>query len=793
MNVYIFENGNVRPLPNSQNWRKEHMINLLYLASDEHCHKFFSDTKPDVIVTCGAGTFSKLSELPLYIRSRWIHIENREEVTPSMITYCFKQASKKMLRPTISIFTTAFESGNRIVRAWKSLVEQTCVEWEWLIFDDSKTTHTWDQYLQDICEKDRRVRIFRSNKNNGYIGSTKHDIARMCSGDYLVEFDHDDELLPTALADLIQAFQSNPDVGMIGSDCIELYEGNHVPFCYGSYYGFGRHAYYNQWYEGQWMHVSRNGPLDKFTLRHIVGVLNHVRAWRRTCYDELNGHDSNLNVADDYDLILRTFISKGCSRVWRIGKLPIFLYKQYRTHNGSNFTILRNDYIQFLVAMLREIHEEGIHSRLLEFGEEKDDVYNQPVNPPRQNAYFNYHYDPTYDLMLDPNPHRISIIMPTFNREKLLIRAIRSVLAQTFQNWVLYIIGDKCPVLDHIMKRETWTHCNRIRYWNLLEKCGQGSFPRNYALKTLVSTEIVAYLDDDNAWMPNHLESLYTSLTTANNGATFAFSSFITDGLKILCSEPKLYRIDTSCLMHFTKLFKPYGYWRCDKTYGYAIDWDICKRWVEGGEPWVATKLFTLDYTNNLQNMDSIFNAYNDQPVTLEQAKMDAEIWLRDQQLSLKRNQRAKRAEKHKPKQLQQQFQQQQQLKENENVYNFMKSIFMMEKEQQQQITTEDDLQLKIDNEEKKYDDTKQTKEEKRKQKLENNLKLNEKNEFVFNDNIIKEKPVSIMMYPVKKTSYIVSYDETINAQTTTSKEIIDKTKNEQSVVVFFNDADNVD
>jgi len=619
MNVYVF-GGDAGPIPNSLTWQKDHLIKLIYATSDCHAHSFFSATKPDVFITIGPENtchtdFPVLWKLPLYLRRRWLHKANKKDIEPWQIKSCFADVINENLGPRISVFTTAFESGDRIERAHESLLEQTCQEWEWVIVDDSNTMKTWNDQLTKICEKDCRVRIFRGRCNDGFIGSVKRDVARMCRGEFLVEFDHDDELIDTALDDLIHAFESDASVAFVGSDCIELYEGSLKNWDYGSIYGFGFHSYYKQFSEGRWVHVARNGPLNKFTIRHIVGVLNHVRAWRRSAYDELGGHDPNLNVADDYDLILRTFCSP---KKYRLARLPKYLYKQYRTNNGSNFTILRNAYIQWLVALLRDKYEEAIHQRLLELGLDDDGVYNEEIHSPGQNAFMSWHHDLTADLVLDPDPDRIAIVMPTFSSEQYLIDAMKSVVAQTFPNWQLYIIGDKSPVLDHVMQREKWTHNDRFRYWNLYENCGQGSFPRNYALKTLtVGKKYIAYLDDKNTWKPNHLESLFKALTTSENNATFAFSSFESDGFRVLCSEPKKYRIDTSCLLHKSELLAKYGYWRCNKEYGYAIDWDLVQRWVQGKEPWVATKLFTLNYINMHQNMQGVYHAYDDQPQSI--------------------------------------------------------------------------------------------------------------------------------------------------------------------------------
>jgi hypothetical protein len=61
-------------------------------------------------------------------------------------------------------------------------------------------------------------------------------------------------------------------------------------------------------YDGFWATGAIAPPLNHKTLRHIVGVPNHVRAWRREAYLAIGGHSRALPVADDYDLILRAIL-----------------------------------------------------------------------------------------------------------------------------------------------------------------------------------------------------------------------------------------------------------------------------------------------------------------------------------------------------------------------------------------------------------------------------------------------------------------------------------------------------
>lgn len=56
----------------------------------------------------------------------------------------------------------------------------------------------------------------------------------LCRGKYVLEFDHDDEILPNVLKDAAECFDTNDDVGFIYMDCSIIYE-NGVNFHYGDF------------------------------------------------------------------------------------------------------------------------------------------------------------------------------------------------------------------------------------------------------------------------------------------------------------------------------------------------------------------------------------------------------------------------------------------------------------------------------------------------------------------------------------------------------------------------------
>jgi len=104
---------------------------------------------------------------------------------------------------------------------------------------------------------------------------------------------------------------------------------------------------------------------------------------------------------------------------------------------------------------------------------------------------------------------KASIIIPTHNRSKFLEEAVRSVLAQTYQDFEIIIIDDaSTDNTSEIISQKFATDIKngRIRYVRN-EKQMERSFSRNVGMD-ISRGEYIALLDDDDIWLPFHLETL---------------------------------------------------------------------------------------------------------------------------------------------------------------------------------------------------------------------------------------------------------------------------------------------
>ena len=117
----------------------------------------------------------------------------------------------------------------------------------------------------------------------------------------------------------------------------------------------------------------------------------------------------------------------------------------------------------------------------------------------------------------------VSVVIPVYNREFELKRAINSVLKQSIQDFEVLVIDDFSEI--DLNKVCASFNDERIKY-HKLEKKGNGNVCRNYGIK-LAQATYIAMLDSDDEWLENHLELKIKKIKESN--ADGVFGSIIVD------------------------------------------------------------------------------------------------------------------------------------------------------------------------------------------------------------------------------------------------------------------------
>lgn len=189
----------------------------------------------------------------------------------------------------------------------------------------------------------------------------------------------------------------------------------------------------------------------------------------------------------------------------------------------------------------------------------------------------------------------VSVVTPTWRRHGLLLnRCVPSVQAQTY------------PAVEHVVVSDgpdpelTAMIAGQVKVFGELPEhdpvARWGHRARLRGLE-LARGEYIAYLDDDNAFRPWHVERLAAALE-ANPGAGFAYGQIQMNGHGMVyvvgADPPSCGMIDTSAIMHRRGLLET-ATWR-DEGWQETVDWDLVARWMSAGTGWAFVQEITADY-----------------------------------------------------------------------------------------------------------------------------------------------------------------------------------------------------
>lgn len=363
--ICICGHRNLRLVTPAEEPYEERRLDCRCYPSDAHLEQLLVRDKPDVIITIGnRGLYPNLAQAPFEIRKKWLHYDTLPDFSRlGMAAYNLYVANlftqgKGDEKPLVTVFTPAYKTGGKIQRPFRSLKEQTYSNWEWIIVDDSDDGGKTFKMLCSLAGQDHRVQIFKPWEHTGVIGRVKNWACSLAKGEILVELDHDDELTDYALEYVVKGFMQFREAGFLYTDCAEIHE-DHTSHSYRDGWAFGYGSYTDVEYRGRRYQSGSAGNINAKTIRHIVSSPNHIRAWRRSFYESIGGHNKELHVADDYEILVRTFLKTRMIRV------PRLCYLQYI---GDTAQQERNRDIHRLVRSIRVHYDRLIHERLLELG-----------------------------------------------------------------------------------------------------------------------------------------------------------------------------------------------------------------------------------------------------------------------------------------------------------------------------------------------------------------------------------------------------------------------------------------
>lgn len=207
-------------------------------------------------------------------------------------------------QPLISILVPAYNTIRPwLERALDSVLAQTYPHWELCVCDDNSTDGYVAQTLSLYERLDSRIKVKYSAENRGISGATNAAFS-LAEGEFVGLLDHDDELAPNALFEVVKLLQERPDMDLSYSD------ENKID-------GEGR----------------RKNPALKIgwspDLALSCNYMNHFSVYRRSLLEEVGGWREGFEGAQDLDLVQR--FTEKTDRIFHIPKV---LY-HWREVSGS--------------------------------------------------------------------------------------------------------------------------------------------------------------------------------------------------------------------------------------------------------------------------------------------------------------------------------------------------------------------------------------------------------------------------------------------------------------------------
>lgn len=326
---------------------------------------------------------------------------DRNQIGSEAITQMRASAERFAYRPLVSIITPVHDiEESWLRRCIDSVIVQAYDRWELCLVDDASMRPHVAAVLGEYAQRDPRIHTRRLERNSGIVAASGAALS-MAEGEFVTFLDHDDELSPDALLEVVRALQGRRDLDLIYSDEDKLDEN-------------GRRV--DPFFKPGW------SPDLLLSMNYIC----HLAVIRRTLLEEIGGVRPGFDGSQDYDLLLR--VTEHTERVLHIPKV---LY-HWRMVPGS-VAGSRTAKPYALEAAKRALEEALVRRGV-----------KGTVEMPTPGVYRVMYAIP------DPRP-RVSIIIPTRDRVDLLRPCIDSIETKsTYRDYEIIVVDNGSSERDSV-------------------------------------------------------------------------------------------------------------------------------------------------------------------------------------------------------------------------------------------------------------------------------------------------------------------------------------------------------
>ncbi|MGA2297763.1 MAG: glycosyltransferase, partial [FCB group bacterium] len=476
--------------------------------------------------------------------------------------------------PKVSIIIPCFNQGEFLSEAVQSVVQQSYQDLELLIVNDGSPDNT-SEVAKALTEKYPGKRIRLIEKKNGGLSDARNAGISAAKGKYILPLDADDKLHHDYLLETIPILDSHKDISIVYVD-----EQN-----------FGLKS--NTHVKG----VASVSELKKYN------VHDYCTIYRKEVWEKNGGYSPAMFLGgEDWNFWLGA--AKNGFKSYHHSK-PLFFYR-----NRENTMVAET------LSLIEHVKSHIVfHHPELFTPEEKIQAENIIKSMPDSiKAKFNKIYEkfPENKVLNDIKSFivakpLVSVIIPTYNRPELLKNAINSVLSQTFQDFEIIVINDCGTDISNVIQS---FNTYKIKYVRHETNKGLAA-ARNTGIANSTG-KYISYLDDDDLYYPEHLQTLVEFLE--NNDFQVAYTDsynakqIIKVGVLQTISRELVYSRDFNlaqlmvnnyipvlCIMHEKKCLEKCGLF--DEQLSSHEDWDL---WIRMGLhfPFSHIKKVTCEFSS---------------------------------------------------------------------------------------------------------------------------------------------------------------------------------------------------
>jgi glycosyltransferase involved in cell wall biosynthesis len=207
--------------------------------------------------------------------------------------------------PRISVCLLTYNHSAIVRDTIESVLGQTFRDFELILSDDCSTDDTW-LLLQQLAERDSRIRVVRTPRNLGMPGNANFAVAH-ARGEHVALLHHDDLYAPKLLQAWLDVIDRHPDMGFVSN-------------CYGNYQSDVLHG------EGFPERSDGVRLLEQRLLKRWDSPFRGTALIRRSCWDAVGGMRERFGLLADVDLWMRL------AAQWSVGYVnePVITVRQER-------------------------------------------------------------------------------------------------------------------------------------------------------------------------------------------------------------------------------------------------------------------------------------------------------------------------------------------------------------------------------------------------------------------------------------------------------------------------------